>query len=496
MQRRLFLQSSLLAAATLPSHYVLAARSGRAPDIEAITGDGREIRLRGSDIDELAAQLQGDLLLIGDQGYDKSRLLLNPSFNKHPALIAVPASTADVQAAVTFAKAHSLLLAVKCGGHSSSGQSTCDKGMQIDLSKLRGVRVDRERRRAWVLGGTLLGQVDQACVPQGLVTPLGTVSHTGVGGLTLGGGFGRLARRYGLAIDNLESVELVTADGQLRRASEEENADLFWAVRGGSGNFGIVTAFEFRLHPRQSQVIAGAVTFPFEKARDVLGMWTEYAVTAPDDLYVDPVLILPPFNAPGAMHLEVCYSGPAENADAALAPIRKVGAPVKDDIGTKDYVAVQRANDTGDSRAIASYMKSGFVPRLPRELVPAIVEGLRPDPRRTTLLFFQHCGGASTRVPEASTAFAHRDAVANMMAVVAYPSTVDPADHIAATRAYWKTLEPFTRGFYVNDMAQEATPSEVNENYRGNYRRLVELKNKYDPTNLFRLNANVRPTRA
>ncbi|MBB6096180.1 FAD/FMN-containing dehydrogenase [Povalibacter uvarum] len=494
MQRRRFLQSSLWAAAALPAHYVLAARTGRAPNVDAVTGDGREIQLRGGDIDELAAQLQGDLLLAGDQGYDKSRLLLNPSFDKHPSLIVLPANRVDVQAAVTFAKAHSLLLAVKCGGHSSSGQSSCDKGMLIDLSKLRGVKVDSERRLARVQGGTLLGQVDQACVAQGLVTPLGTVSHTGVGGLTLGGGFGRLARRYGLAIDNLESVELVTADGQLRSASEKENADLFWAVRGGSGNFGVVTGFEFRLHERQPQVIAGSVIFPFERAREVLGMWAEYAPAAPDDLYVDPVLMLPPNNAPGVMLLEICYSGAAKDADAALAPIRKLG-PAKDSIGTKDYVAVQRANDSGDSRAIASYMKSGFVPQLPRELVSTIVEGLKPDPRRTTLLFFQHCGGQSTRVPEASTAFAHRDAVANMMAVVAYPSSGDAADHITATRAYWKTLEPFTRGFYVNDMAREATSSEVNENYRGNYKRLVDLKNKYDATNLFRLNANVRPTR-
>lgn len=496
MQRRQFLQSSLWAAAAVPAHYVLAARTGRAPDVEAVTGSGQAISLQGSDIDELAAQLQGQLLLAGDQGYDKARLLLNPSFNKHPALIAMPVNAADVQSAVRFAKAHALLLAVKCGGHSSSGQSSCDKGMLIDLSSLRGVRVDAQRRRAWVQGGTLLGQVDQACVAHGLVTPLGTVSHTGVGGLTLGGGFGRLARRYGLAIDNLESVDIVTADGQLRHASEKENADLFWGVRGGSGNFGVVTMFEFRLHPRQPEVIAGTVSFPFARAREVMGMWADYAPAAPDDLYVDPLLILPPGGAPGMVALEICYSGPAAGAEAALAPIRKLGKPDRDSIKTMDYLAIQRANDSGDSRAIASYMKSGFVSRLPGELVSAIVDGIQPDPRRTTLLFFQHCGGASSRVPESATAFAHRDAVANIMAVVAYPATGDPGEHIAATRAYWKGLEPFTRGFYVNDMPREATSADVNESFRGNYQRLAALKNKVDPTNLFRLNANVRPTHA
>ena len=496
MQRRRFLQSSLWAAAALPAHYVLAARTGRAPDVQAVTGSGQEIELRGSAIDELAAMLQGQLLLAGDQGYDRSRLLLNPSFDKHPALIALPANAADVQSAVRFAKAHDLLLAVKCGGHSSSGQSSCDKGMLIDLSQLRGVRVEAEQRRAYVQGGTLLGQVDQACVAQGLVTPLGTVSHTGVGGLTLGGGFGRLARRYGLAIDNLASVEVVTADGQLRHASENENADLFWGVRGGSGNFGVVTMFEFRLHPRQPDVIAGTVSFPFARARDVMSLWADYAPAASDDLYVDPVLILPPGGKPGAAALEICYSGPAAGAEAALAPIRKLGKPDHDSIKTMDYLAVQRANDSDDSRAIASYMKSGFLSRLPGELVAAIVDGMQPDPRRTTLVFSQHCGGASMRVPTGATAFAHRDAIANLMAVVAYPSTGDPSEHIAATRSHWKQIEPFTRGFYVNDMPLEATSKDVSESFRDNHQRLVALKNKYDPTNLFRLNANVKPTLA
>ncbi|HEY6640861.1 FAD-binding oxidoreductase [Povalibacter sp.] len=496
MQRRRFLQFSLWAAAALPSHYVLAARTGRAPDVDAVTGNGQQISLRGSDLDELAGQLQGQLLLAGDQGYDKARLLLNPSFDKHPALIAMPVNAADVQSAVTFAKAHALLLAVKCGGHSSSGQSSCDKGMLIDLANLRGVRVDAEHRRAWVQGGSLLGQVDQACVAQGLVTPLGTVSHTGVGGLTLGGGFGRLARRYGLAIDNLVSVDVVTADGRLVHASEQENADLFWGVRGGSGNFGVVTMFEFRLHPRPPQVIAGTISFPFARAREVMGVWADYASVASDDLYVDPSLVLPPAGAPGMVALEVCYSGPAADAEAALAPIRKLGKSDRDTLKTMDYLAVQRANDAGDSRAIASYMKSGFVTRLSGDLMTAIVDGIRPDPRRTTVLFFQHCGGASSRVPETATAFAHRDAIANMMAVVAYPTVADPKDHIAATRSYWKGLEPFTRGFYVNDMAREVTAAEISESFRGNYQRLAALKAKYDPTNLFRLNANVKPAQA
>jgi FAD/FMN-containing dehydrogenase len=499
MKRRAFVQASLLAAAaTYPGFRTLyaAVRPGKAPDVLAVTGDGREVTLRGADIDDLAAQMRGQLLLAGDNGYDDARRILNPSFDKHPALIAQVTGVADVEAAVKFARASNLLVAVKCGGHSHSGQSTCDRGLLIDLSTFRGVRIDPEQRRAWVAGGTLLGQVDHEALALGFVTPLGTVSHTGVGGLTLGGGFGRLARHLGMAIDNLESVDIVAADGQLRHASAKENPDLLWGVRGGSGNFGVVTSFEFRLHPMQRQVVAGKIVFPIAQAHDVLGMWADYAPAAPDELYMDPVVALPPGGAPGTVMFDVCYSGAPQGAEKALAPLRKAGKPISDGIKTMDYEVAQRVNDVTDSRAIASYMKSGFVSKLPGELVNALIDGLHGDPRRMTLAFFQHCGGASSRVAESATAFAHRDAIGNMMAVTGWANGSEGApDHIEATRTYWKTLEPFTRGFYVNDMPREATAQEINANYRGNYDRLVALKAKYDPTNLFRLNANIAPKR-
>ena len=500
MKRRDFVTSSLFAAAaTLPGLRLVhaTARPGDVPDVSAITGDGRDITLRGGELRDLAAQLHGQLFLAGDAGYDKARLLLNPSFDKHPALVVQPIDVQDIQAAVNFAREHSLLVAVKCGGHSSSGQSSCDRGMQIDLSTFRGVRVDPQRRRAWVEGGTLLGQVDKETAPHGLVTPLGTVSHTGVGGLTLGGGYGRLARRFGMSIDNLESIDVVTADGQLRHTSATENPDLFWGMRGGGGNFGVATRFEFRLHPMQRDVLAGTLVFPIAKARDVLSLWADYAATAPDELYCDPVMAQPPGGAPGAISLEICYSGAPENAERALAPLRKLGTPSEDTIKSKEYVVTQRVNDSGDSRAIASYMKSGFIGQMPEPLVAAMLDGFHGDPRRFALLFFQHCGGAPTRVPENATAFAHRYAVANMMAVVAWrQGTDDPTEHIEATRRYWKTLEPYARGFYINDMPLEASATDINANYRGNYERLAAIKKKADPTNLFRLNANVRPARS
>lgn len=497
MKRRDFLHSSLLAAATtaagIRAAYAVVATDKAIADVAAVSGDGRAITLRGADIRELARQMQGPLLVATDEGYETARQVLNPSIDRRPALIAQPKSVAEVQAAVKFARANGVLLAVKCGGHSASGQSTCDRGMMIDLQNLRGVRVDAQKRRAWVQGGTLLGQVDGACQPHGLVTPLGTVSHTGVGGLTLGGGFGRLARRLGLAIDNLESVDIVSADGQLHHASATDNPDLFWALRGGGGNFGIATNFEFRLHPFDGKVIAGGITLPFARARDALTMYADYAAVAPDELYLDPALMIPPGGREGVMFLEVCYSGAPKDLEAALAPVRKLGTPARDTLRPSEYIEAQRANDTGDNRGIASYLKGGFVSKFSHELAAAIVDNIVGDPKRTTILFFQHCGGATNRVAESATAFAQRDAVANMMAVAAWRTGDDAAPHMDATRKYWAALEPYTRGFYVNDLPREVTSAEINANYRGNYSRLVQVKKKYDPTNLFRLNANVKP---
>jgi FAD/FMN-containing dehydrogenase len=501
MKRRDFVHSSLLAAAaaTLPglrTAYAVA-RPGRIPDIAAVTGAGREITLRGADVGDLAAKLRGQLLLAGDAGYDEARRLLNPAFDKHPALIAQPVGVEDIQAAVNFARDHSLLLAVKCGGHSHSGQSSCDRGMQIDLSTFRAARVDSGVRRVSVAGGTLLGQVDREAMAQGLVTPLGTVSHTGVGGLTLGGGFGRIARKFGMAIDNLVSVDVVTADGQLRHASAKENPDLFWGVRGGSGNFGVVTNFEFQLHPMQPQVVAGKLIFPIAQARDAFSMWADYAPAAPDELYVSPFLSSPPGGAPAVVMFDVCYCGPAQNAERALAPLRKLGTPARDTVKSIDYVLAQRVDDVTDARAVGTYLKGGFISEMSDKLISALLDGFHGDPGRMTGVIFQHCGGATGRVADGATAFAHRYALANMIALAGWPhGAADPAQHIDATRRHWKALEPYTRGFYVNDMAREVTAKELNDNYRGNYERLVAIKKKFDPSNLFRLNANVQPARS
>jgi hypothetical protein len=247
----------------------------------------------------------------------------------------------------------------------------------------------------------------------------------------------------------------------------------------------------------QREVLAGRMTFPIEKMRDVLAMYADYAPSAPDELYFDPIILFPPGGAPGVAQIEVCYSGAAKDAERALAPLRKLGTPVSDTLKLTDYVEVQRSGDWADARMLGTYLKGGFIPTMPEKLITALVDGFQGDPNRMTVLFFQHCGGACGRVSEKATAFAHRYALANMMTLSGWRhGAEEPAKHIAATRQYWSTLESFTKGFYVNDMPREASARDVGSNYRGNQAKLVALKTKYDPTNLFRLNANIQPSRA
>jgi FAD/FMN-containing dehydrogenase len=502
MKRRAFVRSTLAAAAAvaLPPDRLLGAvfrpvRQQVPADIAAVTGDGNDVTLTGTAIAELARSLRGRLLLRNDAGYDDARRVLNPSFDRYPALIAQVTGAADVAAAVDFAREHDgLLLAVKCGGHSASGKSTCDGGLQIDLSPFRSARVDPAARTVRVTGGSLLGLVDHETTAHGLVTPMGTVSHTGVGGLVTGGGFGRLARRFGLSVDNLLSVDVVGADGRLRHASASENSDLFWGVRGGGGNFGVVTSFEFQLHPLQREVVGGLILFPHALARDVLTFYSDYAPQAPDELQLDPAVDLPPGGGPGVAGFAVAFSGRPADAERALAPIRRLGTPVVDQIATVDYVELQRSGDIADPRARASYLYSGFISELPAALVTEILDGLGAHPARRTSVFFQQGGGAISRVAAGATAFPQRDAIANMMCSVDWATGDDSTEHVAWIRQFWRRLEPYTQGFYINDQDLDSTASDVRDAFRQNHDRLVEVKNRYDPENLFRLNANVQPT--
>jgi FAD/FMN-containing dehydrogenase len=450
------------------------------------------VTLARAAVQELADTLRGNLVLPGHPVYDDARRVINAQMNKFPALIVQPRGAADVKSAVDFARESGLLVAVKCGGHSPSGKSTCDGGMMIDLSLMRGVRVDPDGRVAYVDGGSLLGDMDHESMAYGLVTTAGTVSHTGVGGLTLGGGFGRVARRFGLALDNVRAVDIVTAGGDYLHASADENADLYWGVRGGGGNFGVVTSFEFDLHPMQRQVIGGAIMFPMSQAKQVMTFYSEYEGVAPDELYISGVIVDSDLAVSG-VGFSVCYSGPMSRADEILRTIRSPGQPLFDDLKPVDYVALQKSGDIDDPRAIGSYTKTGFVEHISSGLIDAMIDGLESHPERSTTIGFQHCGGAISRVASGATAFAHRSIHATALLLVDWPADIDPTQHIAWLRAYWDTVEPHTDGFYTNDVVDE-TQVQVDENYLGNYPRLLALKNRYDPTNLFRLNANVVPT--
>ena len=462
-------------------------------DIDAITGDGASVTLQRAAVQELGESLRGNLLLPGHAAYEDARQVLNASIQKHPALIVQPKGSADVKNALDFARESNLLVAVKCGGHSPSGKSTCDGGLMIDLSTLRSVRVDPVARVAHVSGGSLLGDMDHDTMAFGLVTTAGTVSHTGVGGLTLGGGFGRVARRFGLALDNVRSYDIVTADGQLRHVSPEQNPELYWGLRGGGGNFGVVTSFEFQLHPMQRQVIGGNIGFPLSQARQVMQFYSEYGLEAPDELYLDGVLISSPSANLGLAVLNLCYSGPAGEAEQILAKIRSAGTVVLDDVGPIDYPALQKSGDVSDPRAIGSYTKTGFATEISAAMIDAIVTGLEEDPGRNTTIGFQHGGGVMGRVAPDATAFPHRDINFTGLLLVDWPVESDPTHHIAWLQRYWDTIEPHTKGFYTNDVVDE-TQEQVNANYLGNFGRLLALKNRYDPTNLLRLNANIVPT--
>ncbi len=464
-------------------------------DVTAKNLAGAAVQLSRSDVQALADSLRGPLLLAGNPGYDLARQVLNPAIDRHPALIVQPGGVADISRAVAFAAEQGLVVAVKCGGHSFAGKSTCEGGLQIDLSRFRHVQVDAGKQLAQVSGGSLLGAMDHETMAHGLVTTAGTVSHTGVGGLATGGGFGRLARRFGLALDNIASVDVVTGDGSILYADSEQNPDLYWGVRGAGSNFGVVTRFAFHLHPVQRRVMGGSLTFGPELRRQVLEFYAEHCANFPDELYVDCTSGFTPDKQQPFTSLHLCYSGPAKSYDTVMAPIRGLGKPVRDTVKSIDYVAEQRRYDLTDPRAMVTYVKGGYVSEIPAALVNAILDGLEPDPERYTRVYFQHSGGAIGRVAADATAFPHRYAIANMLPMINYPPTADVPRHVAWLKQYWKTLEPFTHGFYTVEADQQSA-AEFNSNYLDNYPRLLAAKRRYDPKNLFRLNANITPEAA
>ncbi len=503
IDRRSVVNATLIGAAgaLLPVRYSWAdgTGSGAIPEqIAARTGSGKSLSLTASDIKDFRASLRGELLLAGGGGYDSARQLWNGAFDRHPALIARCAGTAEVIRAVQFARVHDLLTAVRSGGHSMSGQSGCDGGLVIDLSQMKGISVDPVHRRAEAQPGVLLGELDWETQAFGLATTLGTIPNTGIAGLTLGGGLGRLARKYGLACDNLRSADVVTADGRLLHASEQENPDLFWGLRGGGGNFGIVTRFDYQLHPVGPRVLAGDRIYALRHARSVLTAVAELADHAPDEMYFDAYVIrapnLPP---PGfAVGFEACYCGELREGERLLEPLKKLGKPLSDSLGAKTYLAAQGvgAKNPAYPAGRSYYTKSGFLVGVSAGLIDEIVRRSEHAPRAVTALdFWQGLGGAAGRVKPDATAFWNRQANYSLDLEAAWDSRSQNAVNVKAARALWSELEPFTRGYYIN-LESGTDEQRLRATYGDNYPRLVQLKGKYDPTNLFRLNANVKPT--
>lgn len=497
MDRRSFIRSTLSAAvaATIPGSYGFATSLLHSPtsvpaDIDAITSDGAGITLQRAAVQELSDSLMGKLLLPGNDGYDDARWLLNPQYDKYPALIVQPTGAADVQNAVDFARGNSLLLAVKCGGHASSGKSSCDKGLQIDLSRLRDARVDRAAKTARIAGGSLLGELDHESMAHGLVTTAGSVSHTGVGGLTLGGGFGRLGRRYGLTIDNVLEMDIVTPDGKIRRVGPHNEPDLYWALRGGGGNFGVVTSFLFQLHEMQRDVVTGYIAYPLAEAKQILNFYAEYTENIPDELSMGVGVGGRLGQEPG-VGIYFVWSGDPALTDKYVEPLRKAGTVVFDNVQTMDYVAVQRSGDIDDTRAFTGHMESGFFKSISSKMVDDLIDNFEPRPDRATRFGFGRTGGAIGRVANSDTAFAHRDSNYDLLSFVSWNTGEDGAEHVKYIKSHWSHVEPLSSGFYVNDQYDQ-TQEMVNQTYRENFPRLLKIKNQYDPTNLFRLNANIR----
>ena len=495
MNRRDFCRSAFAAGsiATLSSQQVLGfafhALSDVTKAIQAVTGDGAAVSLEPALLHDLKGSLRGPLILPGNAAYDDTRKVWNAMIDKHPALIVQCEGATDVVNAVNFAREHDLLVAVRGGGHSISGKSVCEGGMMIDMSQLNSVRTDPAARTAWVDGGCLEGHIDHESQQFGLVTTAGIVSHTGAAGLTLGGGFGRVCRHFGLACDNVLSIDIVTPDGQWRHASPDENPDLFWALRGGGGNFGVVTAIEFQLYPMDTTVIAGDIIWSDKDVRQVLEFYGEQGDMMPEPLNLNLTVDGTP-EGERTVNIEAVWSGSHDKAEAALAPLRKLGKPIADTIAPVRYTHFQQRGDSTNRHGIYSYMKSSFINEMPTGLVDAVMENGRPEaPYR---IFFMQAGGAVKRLGPSDTAFPHRAAHSNMMVISHWEGPVNPDDNITAVRETWAKLEPYTSGFYVNLM--DASEKKTRANYGANYDRLVKVKNQYDPTNLFRLNANIRPT--
>ena len=470
--------------------------------ITVATNDGGSTTITQEATDALAASLRGTLMTEDTPGYDEARTIWNAMIDRKPALIAECTGAADVAKAVKFAGEYGLFVSVRSGGHNIAGSAVCDGGMMISLAKMKSIRVDPAARRAWVEPGNTLGDVDNETQQYALAVPVGINSTTGIAGLTLGGGFGWLSRKHGLTIDSLISADVVTPSGDFVRVSARENTDLFWGIRGGGGNFGIVTAFEFELHPIGPQVLSGLVVHPFKDAKKVLQHYREFCAQAPDEVTVWTVMRkAPPLPfLPEEVHgtevviLAALYAGDMAAGEKALAPLRDFGNPIADVISPHPFTGFQAAFDPLLTPGARNYWKSHDFLEMSDELIDTLLKYVETLPDPQCEVFVAQMGGATNRVPADATAYRHRDAEFIMNVHGRWDDAKNDDRCITWCRELFDAATPFaTGGVYVNFMTEEES-QRVQSAYGDSYERLVQLKKAYDPTNMFRLNQNVSPS--
>ena len=450
-----------------------------------------EIMLSKTEVEAFKSSLRGELILPEEKGYDQSRTIWNGMIDKYPAMVVKCAGPSDVIAAVNFAREHKLILAVKAGGHSFAGRSTCDGGLLIDLSNMKGIRVDPVLQTARAEAGTLLGDLDHETQAFGLAVTAGVVSHTGIAGLTLGGGQGYLMNKLGLTIDNLLSVDMVLADGRYVKASKTENEDLFWAIRGGGGNFGVVTSFEYQLHKVGPEVLAGMMLYPLDQAKEMLKFYREFSMNTPDEMTIVGAI----FTLPDGLRvfaLVVCWAGDLEEGKNQLVSLREFKPPMADLVAPVPYAQLQKSLDAAVPHGMHRYNKMGYLPSLNDEVIDIIIRNTE-EISPYSMVLFNVMKGAVTRVGPEETPFPYRGKQW-YFDITPQWQVPNEADHLIAwTKSFWSEVEPHTQGTAVNWLADDDGLDRIKVAYGPNYSRLAKLKHKYDPENFFRLNNNILP---
>lgn len=490
MKRRTFFQATIgTAALSSPLGRLIAADKPALSDVTAIKLSGQSTVIEKAALNELSRVLHGQLVVAESADYDTVRRVWNRMVDKRPALIVRCQDAADVSSAIDFARERELLLAVRGGGHSFPGLSTCDGGMMLDVSPMKTVSVDVKGRRVAAGAGCWGGHVDGETQQHELATTMGQISDTGIAGLTLGGGYGWLSRKFGLACDNLVSVEVVSADGKLRRASKDENADLFWGLRGGGGNFGVATKLEYALHPVSPQVIAGGLEWNIPDGFAVIDAYREINAKGPRELSLD-IGFWKSRAGERRVGIELCHAGDIASGMKAIETLRRIGKTTRDTVEVRRYLDVQRQFDDGNISGQLHYIKGGLVP----EMTPAFADFLVKsfETRPGAAVYMQNASGAVADVAPDATAYWNRKAVANLMVLADWGDPAETESMRTAVRTTWDAVAPFTAGYYVN--LSDAAKDTTSRNYGANYPRLVALKKKFDPKNLFRLNSNVAPT--